>query len=315
MILVKMENCNGCINHEVHEIESSDFFEKETGIYCKKVEDDSDSWERHTQDGYVDRKIVHSYVEGKSEIAKIPSWCPLLIDSYKRIIEDIYRSPEQPIEKIDGNIIKIASYVIETLGKTKSDDYAYGGTLHGSIERDLCLIEITQLCKSQFMISEKDIGKLSLRDEDARIVKVAVKIPSEDDIKKLIEDFVQIKKKAKDQGSKPVLSSEIAVPAALYFADLVSRARYFITNIDFSFKEPQEGGSPLKTAELNYYAKEYNDDYDPPRPFDYADWAINGAEKDCILQQEQILKKIFGVETYEYYINGTRIPIDTIRKN
>lgn len=317
MIVIEIKNCNDCTNHEIHGIYTEDTFENEQGIYCSKVEDSSDSWERYTYDGHINKKLVHSYDTWESEKAAIPSWCPLLIDSYKRIIEDISRSPRQPIEKIDKNTIELASCIIEMLGEVVGfDDYAYQGGLHyGSTERDLCLIEIAQLCKSQFMVNEKeDIEKLGLNKEDTEIIKTAIKPPTDDNVKKLIQDFSQVKKEAKGTMLKPILQSEIAVPAALYLADMMARARYYYTELDLSFeyrgKNENDWPLPVETAEIRYTAETYVENHH----IDYVDWALNGEEKNSILRQKLLLEKIFGIKTYKYYINETRIPINKIKK-
>lgn len=318
MVLIGIKNCNDCNSHEVHGIYTSDSFENETGIYCGRVNDSSESWERHTHDGRIDKKLVHNYDTWGSKIAKVPSWCPLLIESYRRIIEDISRAPRQPIEKNDKEIIKIASYIIETLGRVKSlDGSVYRGALpYGSVERDLCLIEIAQLCKSQFMVNEKeDIEHLGLGEDDVKVLKAAIKVPSDGDCKKLIKDFDQVKEDAKGTICKPVLGSEIAVPAALYLADMIVRGRYYVTDLRFVFKDrgEDEKGRPLpiKTAELHYTAKTYVEGCH----LDYVDWAKNGEERHDILRQDLLLKKIFGIKHYKYYINGTRIPISEIKKH
>ena len=315
MIIVEIKNCNDCVNHEVHSIYTEDTFENEQGIYCAKVEDSSDSWERYTYDGRINKKLVHSYDTWESEIARIPSWCPLLIGSYKRIIEDISRSPRQPIEKVHKDTIKLASCIIEMLGEIVSfDDYAYqGGLPYGSTKKDLCLVEIAQLCKSQFMVNEKEhIEKLGLSKEDTEIIKVAIKSPTDDNIKKLIRDFNMAKKEAEGTILKPILQSEIAVPAALYLADMMARARYFIEDLSLSFGHRDKNGwlLPVRTAEIRYIAETYIGNH----RIDYVDWALNGEEKNSILRQELLLKKIFGIKTYRYYINGTQIPISKIKK-
>lgn len=317
MILVeRIEKCNDCASHEIHGIYTSDSFENETGIYCGKVEDTSDSWERHTYDGRVDKKLIHSYDTWESKTASIPDWCPILLDSYKHIIDKIYQSARQPIDEDDKKIIEVASYIIETLGGIVSfKDFVYkGGLPYGSIKRDLCLVEIAQLMRSQFMVSEKDIENLGFGEEDSKVLKMALKTYSEEEnIKKLIKDFDLVKKEAKGTIMRPVLDSEIAVPAAIYLANSVVCPRYFTTDVAFSFKK--SGKKPVPTAEVRYTAKEYNDDYDPPRPFNYVEWATEGAEKNDILLQKLILKKIFGINTYEYFINGIKIPINEIKKN
>lgn len=310
-ITLEISKCNSCPYHEIHGIRTADSFENETGIYCGEQDDITDSWERYTYDGRVDKKLIHSYDIWESSEANVPAWCPFLIKEYDRIIKDIVDNHKNNISKKDEQIIDLASKIITALAIYKFDGCVYSGALHyGSIERDLRLAKIAQLAKSQFLNTEK----LGLGKEDAEIVKTAAGYATEEGITNLVNVFKEVKLKAKGSICLPALDSNIVVPAAVYLAEMIVTARLYYTNVDFTFKNRGKDRNglelPIKTAELRYTAIKYYED----GPIDYPSHILDGEEKYDIMQQYIILSKIFGIKTYKYFINGTQISIGKIKE-
>ena len=73
-----IKTCTHCQPSRKHQIWTPDSFEHVSGIYCDKVNDATDSWERRTYDGRIEKKLIASDDWDVDKYAYIPDWCPLL---------------------------------------------------------------------------------------------------------------------------------------------------------------------------------------------------------------------------------------------
>ena len=71
-------SCLQCEYHTIRQIYTPDSFEHEEGLYCKLVEDHTESWVRHTYGGPTYYRLVVADEWDVRRYADIPDWCPRL---------------------------------------------------------------------------------------------------------------------------------------------------------------------------------------------------------------------------------------------
>ena len=316
-ILLETEICNSCPYHEEHRISTADDFETEFGIYCSLTKDTTDSFERYTYSGKVNKRLVHSYEPCESEKASVPAWCPFLIKEYQRVIEKLTNTQMQYYMAIDKKVINMASSIINALANNRFSDFIYSGALHnGSTERDICLIKIAQLYKNQYI--NTGIDGLGLGTEDTRIIEAAAKIPTDANCADLVAAFDQEKSNAKDAQRKPILNSSMAVQAAIYLADtiigLIPQIPHH-SNAELVFVERGEDKNnkplPIKTIEIHYTIDGLEKDY---HPVSYHSVASGNKEGRNIIRQYSMITDFFGIKTVKYFVNGKQIGASKVKE-
>ncbi len=254
----KIEKCNQCVHHEVHQIYTADSFECDMGIYCSITEDKRDSFERHTHDGYVDRKLVSSD-DYDVPIVDIPGWCPLVLKAYEELVDEIVDSDEWQgmMDKIDENrsgsqkliaqhgrihaksVVENAIDFLEKLEKYQFENFYYHSAWC-STQRNQWLVSIAAMLHDiglakdtttdHAVVSAEDAKKYFLNramidDVDKGIIVKA--ITSRSNGRALVDEAEQTLRVKRDgkYKRKACLETELVVPVALILADKLDITR------------------------------------------------------------------------------------------
>lgn len=299
MVKIKISGCYECPYGAEHQIISPDSFSSEFGVYCTRVPDSSDSWERYTVDGRVDYKLAHYRDACEPRTTSEPPWCPFLIEEYNQILTRLRGL--KPISMGDTNIIKTARQIMTTLEETRFEGFVYR---KDSAERDRRLVEIALLCMNCYASSKQAISALSLQEKDATILEIAMKeIPSIQGVRSLVNQFTEVKEAARGAVTKAVLESELAVPAVLYLARAIVQASCLLKDARLDFVGQGKDGddyprSSVRKAELHYVT------INPSRRDDITRTFTDGTEKSII---DLIVKEFLGVKELRYFIDDQQI--------
>lgn len=249
-ITLIIENCAKCPFHEVHQIVTPDSFEHEFGIYCTKVDDHEDSFERYTYDGRIEKRLVVADDRDPELFSKVPSWCPIIAQQLQELIEGITNSQvwKDTMGIITANPFGMKKLIIDhglshadrvvnnalqflyDLKEHEFNDFVYHESLRDT-ERDQYLVTIAALLhdislstneedhavKSAEMATKRFLSEADIPDVDKDIITDAIRRHSNGD--HLAEDFEILKIKSKEVMRKAILDTDLAVPIALYLAD------------------------------------------------------------------------------------------------
>lgn len=299
MVKIEISGCYECPYGVEHQIISPDSFSSEFGVYCTKVPDSSDSWERRTTRGIVNYRLAHYRSDvWAPRTTSGPPWCPFLIEKYGQILTHL--KGLRPISGGDANIIKTAHQIITTLEKARFDGFVYQ---KDSAERDRCLVEIALLCMNCYTSSKQALSALDLQEKDAAILEVVMKeIPSIQGARSLVNQFTQVKEAARGTIAKAVLGSELTVPATLYLAEAIVQASCWLKDARLVFvgqgKDGDDYPRSVREAELHYVTMNPSWRDDIIRTF------IDGTEKSII---DLIVKEFLGVKELRYFIDDQQI--------
>ena len=301
----EIEKCNDCPHHEVHDICTADSFENETGIYCGETDDFTDSWERYTYGGRIDKRLSYSYDTWESSEAPVPNWCPLLIEQYVETEDKLKALLDKKKTTWCTHIYGPAVLFLKML----EDNWFKGFFYHASFQptkRDYHLAIIAAL----YSAAPKDTDlNLELSDEDMKIIEAAIKqLDCSANGQDLAESFKRVKDEAKGKIFLPALKTDLAVPMAILLARrLMGPVEESYTPLDMhqkiEFSLVGQEDSPIDTAELRYTIdKKYNIE-------EFANMLKRGDNPNYVLIPRFIAKDILGLKHFNFYINDEKISI------
>lgn len=265
-ISLVVEKCVQCPFHETHMIVTSDSFEHEQGLYCSKVEDDSESWGRHTYDGFIDRRLIGADEWSISEIP-VPTWCPFITKQYGEMFAAIQDSSNwrmmigevtsrrnitpsrQKIPLVNYGaahiygVINQAMAFLESLEKYTFKDFYYHAAFRPT-SRDRCLMKIAALLKdldlsqtanavyggSAKCAEEVFLRHLDLDENDKDIIIWVIKACA--DVSVLKDEIETLKNNSTKKGRGFILEPKNAVAMALLLADNLNLTKIRIEGWD-----------------------------------------------------------------------------------
>ncbi len=247
---VEITQCKNCKYHEVHEIVLVDDFDHDFGTYCSLVEDEHDSYERHTYSGRINKRMIGGDDWDVSE-AEVPDWCPFVLKQYEEQLDVILDSSEwnTMMKTIDENpfgsqkliaehgkrhakkVFFAAEGFLRDITKYKFNNFYYNDHWC-STQRDECLLAFAAMlhdvgasvdptsghtAMSVKIAKETFLSRTTLNDEDKEVILKA--IANHSDGTQLVQEAKATLVREKGKLFSSPLRSELAVPVALLLGD------------------------------------------------------------------------------------------------